>query len=179
MYVNNSAPLALSSFSRLIEGVDPCPQDLPLDQSYYLEFGVGDRGRGKAILSVNYFTSLLFFPDNVSVSRFHRHEQNPQISSREYNLATQSGEIGRDTLKRDLITAHAVLMLVAWPLLAFTGIFFAAWMRPALPNGQWFQVHIIMLNTLWLVVVLSSCIVLVRITGALLNTGNVLCGCAM
>ena len=50
---NGSAPLALSivySFSRLIEGVDPCPQDLLLDQDYYLQFGVGDRPRGETIL---------------------------------------------------------------------------------------------------------------------------------
>ena len=32
-------------------------------------------------------------------------------------------------------------MIIAWPLLAVTAIFFAAWMRPALPNGEWFQVH--------------------------------------
>ena len=32
-------------------------------------------------------------------------------------------------------------MLIAWPLLAFTAIFFAAWMKPALPNGEWFQVR--------------------------------------
>ena len=40
-------------------------------------------------------------------------------------------------------------MIIAWPMLGFTSVFFAAWMRPALPNGQWFQVHrILMLGSL-------------------------------
>lgn len=40
-----------------------------------------------------------------------------------------------------LLRFHGILMIIAWPLLAVCGIFFASWMRPALPNGQWFQVH--------------------------------------
>ena len=40
-----------------------------------------------------------------------------------------------------LLRAHGIIMLIAWPLLAVSGIFFAAWMRPALPNGEWFQVN--------------------------------------
>ena len=40
----------------------------------------------------------------------------------------------------NLIRAHGVLMIIAWPLLAVTAIFFALFMRPALPNGEWFQV---------------------------------------
>ncbi|KAL5483811.1 hypothetical protein EMCRGX_G020226 [Ephydatia muelleri] len=32
-------------------------------------------------------------------------------------------------------------MVVAWPVLAVMGIFFAAWMKPALPKAEWFQVH--------------------------------------
>ena len=43
-------------------------------------------------------------------------------------------------LEEKLITAHGILMLVAWPILSFTAIFFAVWMKPALPNGQWLQV---------------------------------------
>ena len=42
-------------------------------------------------------------------------------------------------------------MIIAWPLLAVTAIFFAAWMRPALPNGEWFQVHrAVMLGSLFI-----------------------------
>jgi len=40
----------------------------------------------------------------------------------------------------NLIRAHGILMIIAWPMLAVTGIFFALFMRPALPNGEWFQV---------------------------------------
>ena len=40
-----------------------------------------------------------------------------------------------------LTRAHGILMIIAWPIMAVTAIFFAAWMRPALPNGEWFQVH--------------------------------------
>ena len=32
-------------------------------------------------------------------------------------------------------------MLTAWVLLATSGVFFAAWMKPTLPNGEWFQSH--------------------------------------
>ena len=32
-------------------------------------------------------------------------------------------------------------MVIAWPLLAVTAIFFAAWMKPALQEGKWFQFH--------------------------------------
>ena len=32
-------------------------------------------------------------------------------------------------------------MIVAWPLLAYMGTFLAANMKPALPNGEWFQAH--------------------------------------
>ncbi len=46
-----------------------------------------------------------------------------------------------DTVHRpNLIRAHGVFMIIAWPLLAVTAIFFATFMRPALPNGEWFQV---------------------------------------
>ena len=32
-------------------------------------------------------------------------------------------------------------MITAWILLATSAVFFAAWMKPILPNGEWFQVH--------------------------------------
>lgn len=57
-----------------------------------------------------------------------------------YNPATSRGDVGVSTLRSTLVIVHGVLMLVAWPLLSFVAIFFAAWMKPALPNGQWFQV---------------------------------------
>jgi len=50
--------------------------------------------------------------------------------------------VGEDIVKVILIRAHGILMIIAWPILAVTAIFFAAWMnsKPALPNGEWFQV---------------------------------------
>ena len=50
-----------------------------------------------------------------------------------------AGDFG--ATRRILIQTHGILMLIAWPLLATTGIFFASYMRPALPNGEWFQAH--------------------------------------
>ena len=32
-------------------------------------------------------------------------------------------------------------MIIAWLLLASSGIFFAMWMKPALADGLWFQFH--------------------------------------
>ena len=34
-----------------------------------------------------------------------------------------------------------ILMIRSWPLLVVAAIFFTAWMKPALPNGEWFQVY--------------------------------------
>ena len=44
------------------------------------------------------------------------------------------------TLRASLTRAHGILMMVAWLLFFLSGIFFATWMKPALPNGEWFQV---------------------------------------
>ena len=66
----------------------------------------------------------------------------PSMSNGKYNPLTDDGYIGVNTLKDTLLAVHGILMLVAWPMLSFTAILFAAWMKPALPNGQWFQVLI-------------------------------------
>ena len=52
----------------------------------------------------------------------------------------RDGMVGAPPLVFPFIQAHGIFMTIAWPILAVTGIFFAAWMRPALPNGEWFQV---------------------------------------
>ena len=83
---------------------------------------------------------VIFFSAIANVTAFSAHEEDPSISKRRYNPVAASGEITISTLKDSLITAHSVLMLIAWPMLSFTAIFFAAWMKPALPNGEWFQV---------------------------------------
>ena len=66
---------------------------------------------------------------------------NPALSAQRVNPFTFQGDIQGDETTQRLIRAHGILMLIAWPLMAVTAIFFAAWMRPALPNGEWFQVH--------------------------------------
>ena len=33
-----------------------------------------------------------------------------------------------------------IIMIFSWPMLAVTAIFFPAWLKPALPEGEWFQV---------------------------------------
>ena len=81
------------------------------------------------------------------MTAFSAHEEDPSISKRRYNPVAASGEITISTFKDSLITAHSVLMLVAWPVLSFTAIFFAAWMKPALPNGGWFQVCLWILSS--------------------------------
>ena len=71
------------------------------------------------------------------------HSEFPKISARRYNPITDSDRGEASTFpKVPLIKAHGILMLIAWPLLGVSGIFFAAWMRPALPKGQWFQVGV-------------------------------------
>ena len=38
--------LLIYSFSRSVEGIDPYPQDLPLNTGYYFQFGLGRKSRG-------------------------------------------------------------------------------------------------------------------------------------
>ena len=71
----------------------------------------------------------------------------PRISDGRFNPARDSGDIGIDTFQQQVLQAHGILMLIAWPLLAFTAIFFAAWMKQALPNGEWFLVRPTPTNT--------------------------------
>ena len=65
-------------------------------------------------------------------------------SPTQFVISTGVGRVGGnvfDTVHRpNLIRTHGILMIIAWPLLAVTAIFFALFMRPALPNGEWFQV---------------------------------------
>ena len=36
-------------------------------------------------------------------------------------------------------------MTIAWLALAMSGAFFAAWMKPVFPNGEWFLAHRILM----------------------------------
>jgi hypothetical protein len=74
----------------------------------------------------------------------HKHDRNPFITGGKLSAAQDSGVHGAgnfDYIKRTLVQTHGILMLIAWPLLASVGVFFAAGIRPVLPNGEWFQVH--------------------------------------
>ena len=99
-------------------------QDLDLDNDYYVLFG---RRRGDS--------------NSGSLSR---HEigagNNPNISSEKFNPVKSGVPLDDGFPRIPLLRFHGILMLIAWPLLAKIGIFFAAWMRPALPKGEWFQV---------------------------------------
>ena len=61
-------------------------------------------------------------------------------SANQFVISTGEGTVGGNVFRPKLIRAHGILMIIAWPLLAVTAIFFALFMRPALPNGEWFQV---------------------------------------
>ena len=66
------------------------------------------------------------------------------MTEEQFNVVQDSGVAGGsnfENVKNGLIRAHGIFMLVAWMLLANVAIAFAAYMRPALPNGEWFQVH--------------------------------------
>ena len=69
---------------------------------------------------------------------------NPSITANKVNVTNDTGVQEADDfedIKNALIRAHGISMLVAWPLLVCIAIFFASWMRQALPNGEWFKIH--------------------------------------
>ena len=119
------------SFGRSIAGTgadtaEGQGQDFDLDGIYYVLFGHSNGNRASG--------SLLSHVAGGS---------NPSISE-QFNIARDSG-VGSarafEGIKRALIRAHGVLMLVAWFFFANCGIAFAGYMRLPLPNGEWFQVH--------------------------------------
>ena len=128
--IENTASMEInfhSRFGRSITGSDD-PHDLDLNSKHYVLFGWSNNKPDAGRLT----------PHTVGGA------PDPSISKHRVNVAKDTGvEHGRDfdSIKRILIRTHGILMLIAWLLLASTGIFFAAHMRPALPNGEWFQVH--------------------------------------
>ena len=81
------------------------------------------------------------------------------MSAEQVNPAQTGGTVGGSEFDRvtrpRLIRAHGALMIIAWPMLGVMGIFFAVFMRPAMPSGGWFQVsrfvyvilHLIFVNS--------------------------------
>ena len=110
-----------SSIAKKIVAVDPPPVDVNLDSDIYILFG---RRKTASVA------------DKLLI-----HEEFPKISAKRYNPVRDDAKGKEDNFpKLPLVRAHGVLMLIAWPLFGMSGIFFAAWMQPALPKGQWFQV---------------------------------------
>ncbi|XP_065905954.1 ferric-chelate reductase 1-like [Dysidea avara] len=112
-------------FSRVISVLPESEaSDLNLDNSYYIMIGIGE------------------FPGSPDSSRtrFLQHEHTPLVSTSKVNLVTVTS-VNFDYSKIILIKLHGIFMIVAWPLLAYMGTFLAANMKPALPNGEWFQAH--------------------------------------
>ena len=122
--LNLSSPLSNFSVAKRIVSIDPSgsPVNINLNSSLFILYG-----RRKSSSKPN---SLLI------------HEDTPEISAKKYNPAVDRTKGEGDNFPRlPLVRAHGTLMIVAWPLFGVTGIFFASWMRPALPKGQWFQVN--------------------------------------
>ena len=100
-------------------------QDLNLNNDFYILYG---RRRGPSVAGA-------LVPHEMGAGN------NPSISSAAVNPVTAGGSVRAQTFPTlELLRLHGILMIIAWPLLAVCGIFFASWMRPALPNGEWFQV---------------------------------------
>ena len=110
-------------FAKRIAATD-ANQDLNLNADLFVMYGVGPTGSGAQALN----------------SHVQGAAGNPLLSADRVNAMVDSGDLGENFPMVQLLRAHGILMLIAWPLLAISGIFFAAWMRPALPNGEWFQV---------------------------------------
>ena len=127
-----------SRFPRRILGTNIGVEDLDLNEPYFILYGQSS--------------------DSGSPGQLEPHATgsgNPFVSSSRVNPQTDTADIGSDRSIQDALTrAHGIFMIIAWPVLAVTAIFFAAWMRPALPNGEWFQVHrALMLASLFMGVV--------------------------
>ena len=114
-----------SSISREIEaggGIDHSY----LNESLYLLFGVGQNRASEALLQ----HSLHLI--NI-----------PQVSQEPIIPASGEGNFGADTIYPPILTRlHGILMWLSWPVLGCTGIFYALWMRPRMPRGRWFLIHV-------------------------------------
>ena len=105
-------------------------RDLNLDDDLYVLLA-----RREALIQSGSGSNILTSPHDSIGNRF--------MSDNLTNPVTAGGERrggGVAGVRNALTRAHGILMLLAWPLLALSGIFFASWMKPALPNGEWFQV---------------------------------------
>ena len=68
----------------------------------------------------------------------------PEVTADKVNVVNANSTFDGgnfEEVRRKLTKTHGVLMLIAWPLLAVTAIFFPVFMKPVLPGGVWFQVR--------------------------------------
>ena len=68
----------------------------------------------------------------------------PEVTASKVNVVNSNSSFNGgsfEEVRRKLTKTHGVLMLIAWPLLAVTAIFFPVFMKPVLPGGEWFQVR--------------------------------------
>jgi hypothetical protein len=139
--------LPILRFTRSITGSDlDINQDLDLSNDFYALFGVraGEPG-AEGFFSQHALGGI----------------GNPRISAQQVNPSTSEGIFEADTTGPRLVRAHGIMMLIAWPLMAVTAIFFAAWMRPALPNGEWFQIHRLLMSGSIIVAVIGFVLIFI------------------
>ncbi|XP_044157505.1 putative ferric-chelate reductase 1 [Bufo gargarizans] len=117
------------SFRRDIHIADS-PERFPLDGSYYIFLADGD----------------------VEDGRIHRHQRQPLITSKVYNIAGSTEDVGgsRSPL---LIKFHGAMMFIAWMTTVSIGVLFARFFKPVWPTSTlcgekiWFQMHRILMVT--------------------------------
>ena len=88
----------------------------------------------------------LFFPSPprlpASTSQgFTYHQRIPSISATTVNPTQYAGAVESTQLREALTKTHGIFMIVAWPVLAGTAVLFAAFLKPVLKEGKWFQVR--------------------------------------
>ena len=98
--------------------------DLPLNTSLYMIYGYSDNQALDALMT--HGVGLLY---------------TPEVSRGRVNPLGGTAAFSADRVRPSLTRLHGILMWVAWPVIGLTGMFFALFMRPALPNGEWFQIH--------------------------------------
>ncbi|XP_019851677.1 PREDICTED: putative ferric-chelate reductase 1 [Amphimedon queenslandica] len=83
------------------------------------------------------------------LEHLHKHSFTPSMTSKKSNIIddiNNNGTSGTPIWPRKiLLKCHGIFMITSWLLLATSGIFFAAWMKPVLPNGEWFIAHRILM----------------------------------
>ena len=96
------------------------------------------------LLEFVFFSLLPLLPAHTSQG-FTHHQHTPSISATTVNPAQYGGAVKNTQLRTALTKTHGVLMVTAWPVLAGTAVHFAAFLKPVLKNGKWFQVRHVLL----------------------------------